>query len=416
MAFPVVVLIASAALSFSAEQRSGSMLAATQHAYTVQHDIDAVITDLVDAETGVRGYLLTGDQAYLAPYERGATAVHGDLTRLSALTAGDPAQVARINRLQLLVTDRLTLLVEIQRFAPVDGSTDHRALSDALDEGKQLMDTVRPVLADMGVQEAATLRSRQAALDSARHFAFLVAVIGTPGGLLLALAFVFFFAERVVARITRIEENARRLESGAPLLEADDDKDEIGDLGRVLVETGTKLADLQRELQRLATVDELTGLANRRGFLALSEHQLRLAARVGAPVALLFLDLDNLKIVNDTHGHGTGDQMLREIAELLATTFRDSDLSARVGGDEFCVLLATEGDPGAKIALGRLREVAARRNLDPTRLYPLSFSVGITEFDPREPVAVEELMDAADSLMYEEKRTKHAARDVVVRP
>jgi diguanylate cyclase (GGDEF)-like protein len=411
MAFPVAVLLASASVAFLAERRSGTALQATQHAYAVQHEIDAVLTDLVDAETGTRGFLLTGDRAYLSPYERGAEAVHGDLSRLASLTAGNPDEASRLRRMQFLVTDRLTALVELQRFAPLTERTDHAALVSNMDEGKGLMDTIRSVLGDLSTQETAILQARLVSLEQARHFAFLLAVLGTPGSVLFALAVVFLSAERVVSRISRIEENARRLERGEPLLDAADDPDEIGELGRVLVETGAKLSDLQKELRRMATVDELTGLLNRRGFLAVAEHQLRLAARVGEPVALLFMDLDNLKTVNDSLGHAAGDRMLRETADIMAATFRDSDLIGRVGGDEFCVLLATSEDPGAKIALGRLREVTARRNVEPTQPYQLAFSVGITEFDPGNPSAVQELMEAADSLMYAEKRAKHAARD-----
>ncbi len=409
MAFPVAVLLASASLAFLAESRSGSMLVATQHAYTVQHEIDLVMNDLVDAETGTRGYLLTGDRSYLSPYERGAAAVHGDLGRLSSLTAGNLDQAARIQRLQYLITDRLTSMVVLQTFAPVTDSTNHKAMVGIMDEGKGLMDTIRSVLGSAGTQEAAILRSQQLSLDRARNLAFLLAVVGTPGAVLLALAIVFLSAERVVSRLSRIKDNARRLERGEPLLDAGDDRVEIGELGRVLVETGARLAELQKELRHMATVDELTGLANRRGFLAVAEHQLRLATRLGEPVAVLFLDVDNLKPVNDLLGHAVGDQLLRETADLMAATFRDSDLLGRVGGDEFCVLLATREDPGAKIALGRLREIAARRNLEPSRTYQLGFSVGLTEFDPSNPATVQALMDAADSLMYAEKRAKHAA-------
>lgn len=411
MAFPVAVLLASASLAFLAESRSGSMLVATQHAYAVQHEIDLVVTDLVNAETGTRGFLLTGDQAYLSPYKRGAAAVHGDLNLLSSLTAGNADQAARIQRLQYLITDKLTSLVEVQAYAPVTDSTNHVAMVSIMNEGKGLMDTIRSVLGSAGTQEAAILRSQQLSLDRARHLAFLLAVVGTPGAVLLALAIVFLFAERVVSRLSRIKDNARRLERGEPLLDADNDRDEIGELGRVLVETGARLAELQKELRHMATVDELTGLANRRGFLAVAEHQLRLATRLGEPVAVLFLDVDNLKPVNDSLGHAAGDQLLRETADLMAATFRDADLLGRVGGDEFCVLLATNEDPGAKIALGRLREVAARRNLESGRTYQLAFSVGLTEFDPSNPATVQELMDVADSLMYAEKRAKHSAHE-----
>ena len=416
MAFPVAVLLASASLAFLAESRSGSMQVATQHAYAVQHEIDLVLNDLVDAETGTRGFLLTGDPSYLSPYNSGAAAVRGDLNLLSSLTAGNADQAARIRRLQYLITDRLTSLVLLQTFAPVTDSTNHKVMVRDMNEGKGLMDTIRSVLGSAGTQEAAILRSQQLSLDRARHLAFLLAVAGTPGAVLLALAIVFLSAERVVSRLSRIKDNARRLERGEPLLDADDDRDEIGELGRVLVETGARLAELQKDLRQMATMDELTGLANRRGFLAVAEHQLRLATRLGEPVAVLFLDVDNLKPVNDSLGHAVGDQLLRETADLMVTTFRDSDLLGRVGGDEFCVLLATKEDPGAKIALGRLRELAARRNLEPGRTYQLSFSVGLTEFDPSNPQTVHVLMDAADSLMYAEKREKHAAQQAPREP
>jgi diguanylate cyclase (GGDEF)-like protein len=406
IALPAMVLVAFAYLAFLAQQRSAAVLEATQHSYTVQHETDLVLTDLVDAETGTRGYLLTGNRAYLSPYERGAVAVHADLAKLDALTSSNTAESSRVARLQYLITDRLTSLVELQRFAPLTLHTDQGAMTDSMDQGKGVMDTIRSVLADLGTQETTVLEARQAELVRAQHLSFLLGVAGTPGAVLLALGFVFFSAKRLVSRINRIEQNARRLQRGEPLEDPGDDRDEIGGLGRVVVETAAKLSELQKELRRLATIDELTGVANRRGFLAVAEHQLRLAARVGEPAALMYLDLDNLKPVNDTHGHAVGDQMLKEMAEVLISTFRDSDLVARVGGDEFCVLLATPEDPGAMIALGRLREVAARRSIEPGRLYELSFSVGMAEFDPAIPTPIDELLETADRLMYTEKRTK----------
>ena len=409
MALPVIVLMASASLAFLAERRSSTTLETTQRAYATQHETDLVLTDLIDAETGTRGFLLTGDPAYLSPYERGASAVRVDLTELASLTQGNLDQAARVQRLQYLTTDRLTFLIELQALAPITNSVDRASMIRNMDEGKDLMNTIRSVLGDMSNQETASLAREQAGLDRSRHLAFLLAVVGTPGAVLIALAFVFFSAELMVSRIARIEENARRLERGEPLEDPGRSRDEIGELSRVLVETGARLSDLQKELRNLATVDQLTGIANRRGFVAVAEHQLRLSARIGEPVALMFLDVDDLKTVNDTHGHATGDQMLRETAEVLVSTFRDSDLVARVGGDEFCVLLATPEDPGAKIALQRLREVAVRRSLEPGRAYRLSFSVGLTEFDPSDPTTVEQLMEAADRLMYEEKRAKRGA-------
>ena len=98
------------------------------------------------------------------------------------------------------------------------------------------------------------------------------------------------------------------MESGMPLREPSTSDDELGRLERVLVQSGTRIGELQAELRRMGTSDALTRLMNRRGFLPTAEHQLKVAKRTHQPLALMFLDLDGLKRVNDTLGHATGDR------------------------------------------------------------------------------------------------------------
>ena len=95
---------------------------------------------------------------------------------------------------------------------------------------------------------------------------------------------------------------------------------------------------LQSELSSLALTDELTGLYNRRGFICLSEVQLKLARRSGCDMVLFFIDVDGLKQINDSFGHSEGDNALIRTAEVLRMTFRESDVLARIGGDEFGAL------------------------------------------------------------------------------
>src|SRR5205085_11183920 len=118
------------------------------------------------------------------------------------------SEASRVARLQYLITDRLTSLVELQRYAPLTPAIDRAGMTDSMDQGKVVMDTIRSVLADLGQQEAAVLHGRQAELARAQHLSFLLGVAGTPGAVLLALAFVFFSAKRLVFRINRIEQNA----------------------------------------------------------------------------------------------------------------------------------------------------------------------------------------------------------------
>jgi diguanylate cyclase (GGDEF)-like protein/PAS domain S-box-containing protein len=165
------------------------------------------------------------------------------------------------------------------------------------------------------------------------------------------------------------------------------------------------VTDLKRsqELQKMALSDELTGLYNRRGFLAHAEVIAERAARDGKPFTLLFIDLNGLKKINDNLGHGAGDEAIASAASVLKSTFRDTDVLARVGGDEFCVILGGEGEVDGATPLTRLQTMIDIENLQNDRSYKLSLSVGSTQFDPTAPCSIEELMGRADEAMYNQK-------------
>jgi diguanylate cyclase (GGDEF)-like protein len=151
----------------------------------------------------------------------------------------------------------------------------------------------------------------------------------------------------------------------------------------------------------LATSDDLTGLANRRGFDAIGVHTLALCGRVARPATLLLFDLDDFKGVNDTLGHAAGDRTLQRFADHLLSTFRDSDVVARLGGDEFCVLLSGAAEPDVARPIRLLREVLTH----PQGGAPITFSVGVATYDPERHGAMSELLEEADSTMYEDKRS-----------
>ncbi|HET6495322.1 MAG TPA: diguanylate cyclase, partial [Thermoleophilia bacterium] len=166
-----------------------------------------------------------------------------------------------------------------------------------------------------------------------------------------------------------------------------------------------------RELQALSLTDALTGLRNRRGFEVLAEQQIKTAGRLGRPLLLLFADVDGLKPVNDNQGHGVGDLLLREAADVLAGCFRDMDVVARVGGDEFIVLQPEVGEDAAPEAAQQLDEAVAAVNAAPGRTFRLSLSLGAATFDPAAPCTLDELMSLADERMYSAKRARKVARD-----
>jgi len=220
------------------------------------------------------------------------------------------------------------------------------------------------------------------------------------------------FTAGIVRRVALMRGNAKRLDEGRVLEAPDASRDELGSLSRALVRTGSHLSELQEELRRLATVDHLTGLANRRGFFAQGEHQLLIAARTRAAVALLFVDVDGLKGVNDEFGHSMGDLLLKEVADVLRETIRASDLAGRIGGDEFCVLLMGDPDLDADRAVERMRGTTAAHNARPGRDFQVSLSIGLSALAPGRSVTLEELIDAADEGMYEDKRGKRPSESV----
>jgi two-component system cell cycle response regulator len=164
---------------------------------------------------------------------------------------------------------------------------------------------------------------------------------------------------------------------------------------------------LQRTLQSLSLIDDLTGLHNRRGFLALAEQQLRLIQRKGTAL-LVYVDLDDLKTINDNHGHFEGNRALIGTADILRATFRQSDILARIGGDEFCVLMTDAMHDSALQVRKRLQQRVDYINALTAWRFRLSLSVGIADVPAVRQPALEELLRLANVLMYEQKRSKHA--------
>lgn len=161
----------------------------------------------------------------------------------------------------------------------------------------------------------------------------------------------------------------------------------------------------------LALVDDLTGLNNRRGFLALAEHHAKLAYRTGKGFLLAFVDLDGLKRVNDTFGHQEGNRVLVDAATVLKDSFRQSDILARLGGDEFAVLIADAAENDIEAVRHRIYQKLSSFNANPGRRYDLSFSIGIVPSDATQHSGIEQILSQADALMYQQKRRKKHSRE-----
>lgn len=163
---------------------------------------------------------------------------------------------------------------------------------------------------------------------------------------------------------------------------------------------------LIQQLKSISITDELTGLYNRRGFLVLARKQLELAARMDKKVWMIYMDVDNMKWINDTLGHHEGDNALRNVADILRRTFRESDIVARIGGDEFAVMALEDSKVGADRMIARISPDIETFSEKGNRPYQLSVSIGAVPCDMRKDCDIGTLLSIADKLMYEQKMNR----------
>jgi len=182
--------------------------------------------------------------------------------------------------------------------------------------------------------------------------------------------------------------------------------DVVTDAGHVITVRATHqdITDRKRmetQLQYQADHDPLTGLYNRRHFAEELERVLRYASRYNRPGALLMLDLDDFKFVNDTRGHAAGDAALKALGQAISDRVRDSDVVARLGGDEFAIVLPETDEQSARAVSEDIRVALAARDIDP----PLHISGGIVLFDGEQELLADDALIAADIALYEAKES-----------
>jgi CHASE3 domain sensor protein len=362
VAIPVTALIVATAAFLVAVRMGGEAAAAQQDAVEAHAAARDMVITVLEAEADVRGFLLTEDDPF-NPYQRASEELELELEHLSRVLGDDPEQAGRLALVHDLTERLLGLLGQF------GGQSPQELQRYLLLRGEDTTDSLRGVLeaiVELEDQEVAEATERA---EHAGRISRTVVAVALPLGLLGGLGAVLLFTASVVRRVRLLQSNATRLGARRPLEALPVGEDEVGKLGvelqrahdelearaLALEKSNAELQQLQSELRRQALRDELTDLYNRRGFVALAEHQLRVASRVGNQACVLFIDLDGMKRINDLHGHAQGDRALMETGDLLRQTVRKSDLVARLGGDEFCALLVDCSNESSTSVLERLQ-------------------------------------------------------------
>jgi diguanylate cyclase (GGDEF)-like protein len=183
-----------------------------------------------------------------------------------------------------------------------------------------------------------------------------------------------------------------------PRVMDDEDQQFLKDLGAMIEQ---EIASIQ-----LATLDELTMISNRRGFLTLVEHSLKMCRRKQLSMSFLLFDLNKFKNINDDFGHHEGDFVLTKFAQIMLDTFRDCDVVGRLGGDEFVAMLTDFDNHKADEILARFAAAVAEANATMNKPYKIGYSVGLVNFQHDTKKTSEEMIQEADAAMYKHKKSK----------
>ncbi|MNB93875.1 putative diguanylate cyclase AdrA [compost metagenome] len=180
---------------------------------------------------------------------------------------------------------------------------------------------------------------------------------------------------------------------------------ELEAVNRTLMGEISQRQKVEDEVRRLSLTDELTGLHNRRSFFLLADQLMRSARRNDQFCLLFFIDLDGLKKLNDVHGHEAGDLAIIAAAQVLTAAFRQSDVVARIGGDEFVVLAVDAGEPSDALS-ARVQALVDEFNGSERCRYPIGLSIGAAGCSPKELKPLGELLACADASMYANKQSR----------
>lgn len=371
--FVIAMLILSALTVLS--YRSIYLLISTgnwvAHTQEVLRRLNRLQADIAEAESNTRGYAITGDGLYLEHYAATAdsAAATGKLVR--QLTADNAAQQRRLDALEPTIVERFAAMREVIE-SRRSGNTN-QVVQLVRTRGESLGSEIRKRTEEMKEEERRLLAERSEASEASARRTLGLLLVGTLLSFAL-LSLVFYLLGRDIAEHKRTGEM----------------------------------------LQQLSLTDELTGLYNRRGFIALAEQQLKFvkSERMKNKMSLFYADMDGLKQINDQFGHEAGSQAIVKVAEVLKETFRETDIIARIGGDEFTILAVDTSADKEHAIKARLQENIRRRNETGDSPHHLSLSVGMAQADEVGVTSVEELLARADEAMYAQKRVKQKSKRV----
>jgi diguanylate cyclase (GGDEF)-like protein len=328
------------------------------HTHDVLTHLEAAAASVTEAETELRGFLLTDQESYLVPYSAGLTETRRRLAAVRKITADCPRQQARIDKLEPLLLNRVVLLEALLKIGHDQGFQAARRIL-AFDRGPEYLEEIRHGIQEMEHQEQEVLSSRFAQQESSSRRLQWMVVLSCAAALFLlcvSLAVVLHDLSMVEAAFMKARYHVAH--------------------------------------------DALTGLASRRSLMAKLDFAIADAACTGQPLSVCICDIDRFKSINDAHGHTAGDEILTSFGKLVRDGIREGDIAGRLGGDEFCIVLPDTGGDRAGQLMERLREHWERleyRSPD-GRACSVTASFGVVQYTGER--SAQALLQTADKALY----------------
>ena len=340
------------------------------HTLEVLLETDDLKVATLSMVRGERGYLLTGDMAFLRPYETGLRDTRAGLDRLVRLTRDNPQQRIRVRRLS----------TELQHLHDVLGSIV------ALKEAGRHGEAIALVKSGAGKDATDLILNELRGIETIEHG---LLAIRSEDARAKAVA-----NERYQYALTIVGIALLGLAIWATIL-----------VRRALAAA----AEARRQLEQKASSDEMTGLSNRRAFMAALDRSVARSADGRKELAYAIFDIDRFKSINDTYGHATGDAVIAEVARRALAAFRARDLVGRIGGEEFGVILPAANRTEAMDACARMRAAIEAKPITIGReAIPVTVSIGVAQLRVQEDTA--SLMARADEALY---LAKNGGRNLV---
>ena len=401
-----VAAIFNSILTYQLERFGEEKLQWVNHTHEVLVSAKGLLSSMQDAETGQRGYLITNDLNYLDPYHTGLDAAESGLRTLRTQTADNPDQQAILDSIGTELDLKLAELHETIQLAQSDRKKDALEIVEQ-NKGKKYMDNIRDLLATFSHAELILLEKRKGEFRSNRTQIYTLVIVEIAFFIGLAVFTLIFLQKNFFQPLALLLASAKKLEAGDELLVSDIiEQDEMGHLLSTFFVMSEKVIEREGVLDQIAHHDSLTGLKNRLMMSEEIQTSIGDLQETGGKIAVLFLDLNSFKEVNDSRGHEVGDLVLKETAERISSSVRSSDSVFRIGGDEFLVLarnIANISDVQSIVdnLIRAFDEPAMIRG----ELTDIGISIGVA-VAPDNANSSSELLEFADVAMYAAKREK----------